>query len=123
MGFKLGSESRKIRTPESESRFNNKSIGSTPIIRKPLDEGIKGEANMDGSIYISENIEPGSAEERNTLMHEMRHATDMKIGRLGYDDNTVFYDGNKYPRENGYINYHGEWLEEGDVRLPWEPNM
>ncbi len=118
MAFKLRSESRSIRTPENQGKNN---IGETPIIRKSLGEGIKGEANNDGSIYISKDIEPGSAEERNTLMHEMRHAVDMKIGRLNYDDNFVYWDGAKFPRVNGYINYFGEMLEEGDVRLPWEP--
>ena len=36
MSFKLGKESRKIRTPKN-----------TPLIRKNLDKGILGEANND----------------------------------------------------------------------------
>jgi|LUMP01.1.fsa_nt_gb hypothetical protein len=123
MAFKLGSEKRGYNTPSKDLFSNEKTAGGTPIIRKDLGEGIKGEANNDGTIFINKNIEPGSAEERNTLMHEMKHMTDMKIGRLGYDENTVFWEGGEYPRLNGYINYHGEWYEEGDVRLPWEPKM
>ena len=79
MAFKLGSESRRIRTPENQGKNN---IGDTPIIRKSLGEGIKGEANNDGSIYISKDIEPGSAEARNKMKHERRHACEMKRGRI-----------------------------------------
>ena len=100
MGFKLG----KARQPEmtygslrSKLKFGGEassdaSIPGTPVIRKPLDEGILGEANMDGSIYISDNIIPGSEEERQVINHEMRHATDMKLGKLAYGDDFVKYN-------------------------------
>ena len=29
----------------------------------------------------------------------MRHVTDMKIGRLTYDDNSITYNGEVFPRE------------------------
>ena len=45
MGFKLGKESRQIRTSKS-----------TPIFRKKLDKGIVAEANLDGSIFINKNV-------------------------------------------------------------------
>jgi hypothetical protein len=66
MGFKLG----KARQPymskgeiTSKLSFDKEaggeaSIPGTPVIRKPLAEGILGEANMDGSIYISDKIIP-----------------------------------------------------------------
>ena len=38
--------------------------------KKPLEEGILGEANMDGSIFISDKIQPGSQEERQVLLHD-----------------------------------------------------
>ena len=123
MAFKLGSENRDFNTPNKQKFSRKEMVGETPIIRKSLGEGVKGEANSDGSIYISVDIEPNSAEERNTLIHEMRHATDMKIGKLGYDDNYVYWNGAKFPRENGFIHYFDQKLEEGDVRLPWEPNI
>ena len=120
MAFKLGSESRRIRTPENQGKNN---IGDTPIIRKSLGEGIKGEANNDGSIYISKDIEPGSAEEREVINHEMRHATDMKVGKLSYGDDFVKYDGVTYERKtiNGkdMIKVDGQWKEAGD-NFPWE---
>ena len=101
MGFKLGTErgleatSGEIKT---KMRFGKQageegSVPGTPVIRVPLEEGdrfdILGEANMDGSIYISDKLEPGSYEDRQTINHEMRHATDMKIGKLAYTDNSV----------------------------------
>ena len=72
----------------------------TPIIRKKLEEGIMGEANMDGTIYINENIVPGSFQDRQTINHEMRHATDIKIGKLEYGDDYIKYNGITYPRQD-----------------------
>ena len=96
MGFKLGSErgnyavNGEIKTKlkfHKESGNSDISVPGTPVIRKPLEEGVMGEANMDGSIYISNKIIPGSFEERQIINHEMRHATDMKVGKLEYGDN------------------------------------
>jgi hypothetical protein len=132
MGFKLGSErgnyavSGEIKT---KMRFGKQSgdIGSvpgTPVIRVPLEEGVMGEANMDGSIYVNENIIPGSYEDRKIINHEMRHATDIKIGKLAYEDDHIMYNGRKFPRMdiNGVdmINVDGEWKEAGDTGFPWE---
>jgi len=132
MGFKLGSErgnyavSGEIKT---KMRFGKESGGDasvpgTPVIRKPLAEGVMGEANMDGSIYINELIEPGSPEERDTINHEMRHATDMKIGKLSYEDDHIMYNGDRFERRdiNGIdaILVDGEWKEAGDTGFPWE---
>jgi hypothetical protein len=132
MGFKLGSErgnravSGEIRT---KMRFGGEaggdaSIPGTPVIRKNLEEGILGEANMDGSIYISNKVEADSFEERQVINHEMRHATDMKIGKLEYGDDYIKYNGDTFVREtiNGkdMINIYGEWKEAGDGGFPWE---
>ncbi len=132
MGFKLG----KAKQPEmtygslrSKLKFGGEassdaSIPGTPVVRKPLGEGILGEANMDGSIYISDKIEPGSFEERQVINHEMRHATDMKIGKLAYGDDFVKYDGVTYPRKtiNGkdMIIVDGVAKEAGSGDFPWE---
>jgi hypothetical protein len=100
------------------------SIPGTPVIRKPLDEGILGEANMDGSIYISDKIIPGSEEERQVINHEMRHATDMKIGKLSYTDDYIMYNGEKFERKNingkDMIKVDGKWKEAGSEGFPWE---
>ena len=128
MAFKLG----RARQPVADGGVVNKklsfksddaSIPGTPVIRKKLEEGILGEANMDGSIFISNTIQPGSQEEEQVLLHEMRHATDMKLGRLAYNDDSVYYDGVTYPREtiNGkdMIKVDGKWTEAGGD-FPWE---
>ena len=100
------------------------SIPGTPVIRKPLAPGVMGEANMDGTIFINNNIVPGSAEEREVINHEMRHATDMKIGKLSYGDDFVKYDGVTYERKtiNGkdMIIVDGEAKEAGSHDFPWE---
>jgi len=133
MGFKLGTErgnyavSGEIKTKlrfHRESGDPDASVPGTPVIRMPLEEGVMGEANMDGSIYINENIVPGSFEERQVVSHEMRHATDMKIGKLEYGDNHIKYNGKTFIRQtiNGrdMIQVDGEWKEAGDGEFPWE---
>ena len=133
MGFKLGTErgnyavSGEIRTKlrfHTESGDPDASVPGTPVIRKNLEPGVLGEANMDGSIYISNELEPGSFEERQTINHEMRHATDIKIGKTEYADDYVMHNGEKFPREtrNGkdMILVWGEWKEAGDEGFPWE---
>jgi hypothetical protein len=132
MGFKLGTERGLEATGgeiKTKMRFGKQSGGDgsvpgTPVIRVPLEEGIMGEANMDGSIYVNENIIPDSFEDHQTINHEMRHATDMKLGKLAYSDNDVTYNGETFAREtrNGkdMIKVDGKWKEAGDTGFPWE---
>ena len=114
---------RKWNNIYSDSPAKSRVVGGSPIIRKDLGKDILGEANMDGSIYISNEIQPGSKEENQVLLHEMRHATDMKTGKLAYGDDFVKYNGITHPREtiNGkdMIKVDGEWKEAGDD-FPWE---
>ena len=131
MGFKLGSETGNYAVGgeiRKKMRFGKEaggdaSVPGTPVIRKPLGEGIMGEANMDGTIYINNKIVPGSFEERQVINHEMVHATQMRTGKLEYGDNFVKYDGVTYPREtrNGrdMIKIDGKWTEAGGD-FPWE---
>ena len=136
MGFKLGKGKRPTMyggTIRSKMRFGQEaggdaSVPGTPVIRKPLEEGVLGEANMDGTIYISDKIVPSSYEERQVLNHEMIHMTAMKISpnKLSYSDNKVIYEGEVYPRKtiSGKDMIKdietGEWKEAGDSTLPWE---
>ena len=132
MGFKLGTEkgnyavSGEIRT---KMRFHQESGGDasvpgTPVIRTNLEGGVLGEANMDGSIYINEQIVPNSFEERQVVSHEMRHATDIKIGKLEYADDYIKWNGVTFPRKTRYgkdmILVDGTWKEAGDSGFPWE---
>ena len=132
MGFKLGTErgnyavSGEIRTKMKfhQEAGGDASVPGTPVIRTPLEPGVMGEANMDGSIYISDMIEPGSFQERQTINHEMRHATDIKIGKLEYGDYHVKWIGETFPREtiDGMVSImiDGEWRETGSKDFPWE---
>jgi len=133
MGFKLGTArqpyavSGEVRTKlrfHRESGDPDLSVPGTPIIRKRLEPGVLGEANMDGSIYISDQLIPGSHEETQTVNHEMRHATDIKLGTTEYTDDYVKHNGETFAREtrNGkdMINIDGEWKEAGDEGFPWE---
>ena len=132
MGFKLGKNRGFEATAgeiKTKMRFGKQagekgSVPGTPVIRKNLEEGILGEANMDGSIYISDKIAPGSEEERQVINHEMRHATDMKVGKLAYGDDFVKYNGVTYPRKtiNGkdMIIVDGVAKQAGDEGFPWE---
>ena len=132
MGFKLGTErgnyavSGEIKT---KMRFHQEaggdaSVPGTPVVRKNLAPGILGDANMDGSIYISNKVEPDSFKERQVLNHEMRHATDMKIGKLEYGDHHIRYNGETFQRETidgrDMILVDGVWKEAGDEGFPWE---
>jgi len=132
MGFKLGKERGLEATGgeiKTKMRFGKQSGGDgsvpgTPVIRVPLEEGIMGEANMDGSIYVNENIIPGSYEDRQVINHEMRHATDMRIGKLSYEDDHIMYNGERFERKDikgvDSILVDGKWKEAGDTGFPWE---
>ena len=132
MGFKLGKGYKNYMTNGSlrtKLRFGQEagsdaSVPGTPVIRKTLAPGIMGEANMDGTIFISDKIVPGSKEEKEVLNHEMRHATDMRVGKLAYGDNFVKYNGETFLRKtiNGkdMIIVDGVAKEAGDHDFPWE---
>jgi hypothetical protein len=132
MGFKLGSERGNHATNgeiKTKMRFGKNSGGDgsvpgTPVIIKKLAKGVMGEANMDGSIYMSDLLDPNSAQFRQTLNHEMRHATDIRIGKLAYTDDSITYNGEVFPRETrqgkDMIKVDGEWKEAGHTGFPWE---
>ena len=129
MAFKLGSsKGLKAKGGNIESKFKfttkNEVIPGTPVFRKKLGDGILAEANMDGSIYVSKDLNLDDPMLHQTMKHEMQHITAMKIGHETYDDDAVYYKGETWPRENGFIinPHNGEKLIEGDKRLPWEAN-
>ena len=132
MGFKLGTE-RGLEVTGGEIRTKMRfyqeaggdaSVPGTPVIRKDLGPDVEGEANMDGSIYISDTLVPDSFEERQVISHEMRHATDMKIGKLEYTDDYIKWNGDTFERKdiNGVdsILVDGKWKEAGHKGFPWE---
>ena len=128
MGFKLGSGKRPLASGgeiKNKMRFyqeagGDASVPGTPVMRKNLEPGVMGEANMDGSIYIDKDVPKGSALEKRVIRHESVHAKEMKSGKIAYGDDYV-RDGNKtYHRKDGKIKYNGKWHEEGSNVFPWE---
>jgi hypothetical protein len=132
MGYKLGKGRQpymvngtlKTKMAFGKEAGSDASVPGTPVIRKPLAPGVMGEANMDGTIFISDKIVPGSKEEKEVINHEMRHATDMRVGKLAYGDDFVKFDGVTYERKdiNGkdMIIVDGVAKEAGDHDFPWE---
>ena len=125
MAFKLGKRSGPLMDRgQLKSSLSYKqedaSVPGTPVLRKNLEGGILGEANNDGSIFIHKNVVPGSDQEKEVVMHEMVHMTDMKVGKLTYDDDFIKWNGTKYDRKKGKIFYNNEWLPEGSKDFPWE---
>ena len=130
MGSNRGLEANngEIKTKLSFRRNQQAVIPGTPIIAKSLGDGdrfeILGEANMDGTIFVSDKLDPNSAEYRQVINHEMRHATDMRLGKLAYTDDSITYNGEEFPRMDvdgvDSILVDGEWKEAGDTGFPWE---
>ena len=129
MAFKLGRARQPIARggivdKKLSFKSDEASIPGNPVIRKKLDQGILGEANMDGSIFISDQIPHNSPMEKQVLIHEMRHATDMKLGKLAYDDNSITYNGEVFQRVTidgkDMIIVDGVAKEAGSDDFPWE---
>ena len=121
MTFKLPMQNRLNQNKGNFTHSSEEAAPGTPIIRKDLAKGILAEANDDGTIFVSNMLEPGSAEEKAILIHEMQHMTDLKTGKLAYTDDMVMWNGNNYQRlDDGKILFEGKKYKEGDKKLPWE---
>jgi len=86
------------------------SLNTTPVYHVPLEEGVLGKADRNGSILINKDVE-SPLQEQDIINHEMVHHDQMKRGDLDYDDNNVYWKGKVYPRSK---------MREGDKNLPWE---
>ena len=90
------------------------------VERKNLADGILGEANMDGSIYVDKSVKPGSAQDKKIIAHEGVHAKEIASGKIEYGDDYVRDGNSTFHRKNGKIKYNGKWHEEGSDVFPWE---
>jgi len=90
------------------------------VERKNLADGILGEANMDGSIYVDKSVKPGSAQDKKIIAHEGVHAKEIASGKIEYGDDYVRDGNSTFHRKNGKIKYNGKWYEEGSNVFPWE---
>ena len=113
MAFKLGREKR-----------NFKHSGNVDIVKTPLDSGVLGEANMDGSISVDPSVDLNSPLGRRVIKHEKQHIADIESGRAAYNDSVVMWEGKLYIRKeiNGekvIDGPNGRW-PEGHPNHPWE---
>jgi len=95
MAFKLGNPPYKI--------------DNTPIYNVDMEDGVMGKANNNGSITINKDLDPSQCKQ--VIAHEMVHLDQMKRGDLDYDDDFVYWKGEKYSRAD---------MAEGAKNLPWE---
>tara|TARA_Y100000592_G_C5327874_1_gene248044 strand:+ start:355 stop:681 length:327 start_codon:yes stop_codon:yes gene_type:complete len=82
-----------------------------PIIKKSLGKNIEAEANKDGTIFVDKSIDINSKHGKEVIDHEKVHIDQMQRGDLDYDDNYVYWKGQKILRSS---------IEEGAKNLPWE---
>ena len=93
---------------------------TTPVYTVPLEEGILGEAQMNGTILVSDQMRDVN-QINDTIDHEAIHIDQMKTPfklasgeitkLLSYDDDNVYWKGKVFPRSE---------MEEGDKELEWE---
>lgn len=116
MAFKLGN--KPLPGIAREGNVNKKH--KFKVERKNLADGILGEANMDGSIYVDKSVKPGSAEDKKIIAHEGVHAKEIASGKIEYGDDYVRDGNSTFHRKDGKIKYNGKWYEEGSDVFPWE---
>ncbi len=108
-----------VRLKSSSSRASSRGKGSSgSALNKALPKGVLGRANNDGTIEIDPSLK-GKQKEK-VVAHEKKHIADMKSGKLNYDDNFVYWKGNKHKRINDKIEYNGKKYLNGSSKLPWE---
>ena len=116
MAFKLGN--KPLPGIAREGNINKKH--KFKVERKNLADGILGEANMDGSIYVDKSVKPGSTEDKKIIAHESVHAKEIASGKIEYGDDYVRDGNSTFHRKDGKIKYNGKWYEEGSDVFPWE---
>jgi|TARA_R110002096_G_scaffold395955_1_gene591589 hypothetical protein len=116
MGFKMGNKPLPgiARGGDIKKKHNFK------VKRTNLDDGVLGEAKMDGSIEVDKSVEPGSKLDKKIQRHEGVHAKEIASGKIEYGDDFVRDGNNTYHRKDGQIKYNGKWKDEGDSSFPWE---
>lgn len=86
-----------------------------PVFEKDLDEGIAGEANRDGTIFVKKGLSQDKINK--AVEHEKVHLQQIAQGRLGYDNNKVTW---KRDTKSPIKVFKREDMMEGAHNLPWE---
>ena len=92
-------------------QLSRKSKHDVPVIKKDLGADIEAEANKDGTIFIDNSVNENSDHGKKIIDHEKVHLDQMDRGDLDYDDNYVYWKGDKILRSE---------INEGAKELPWE---
>jgi len=101
------------------------SDGNRLVYEKDLEGSVIGEANQDGTTFVSKDAT--LKEKAEAKSHEEIHHDQMDQGRLGYTDSEVWWKNNtnsptkRYKREKGNLiamDGSGSDAEGGD--FPWE---
>ena len=96
---------------DDQQEDTNQFISSLDIVQKDLEDGVMAEANLDGSTYVSNELDLNSIEGKEAIAHEQVHHDQMQSGEMSYDDDFVYWKGTIYPRKT---------MNEGSKELPWE---
>ena len=91
--------------------YDRSNFDNAPIIEKKLGDGIKAEANKDGSIFVDPSVNVSSKEGKKIIEHEKVHLDQFDRGDLDYDNETVTWKGKTIARSQ---------INEGAKNLPWE---
>ena len=92
---------------------------TVPVFKVPMEKGVYGKANNDTSsnsgfnIHVNQNINDTPTYLK-VVEHENGHINQMSRGDMDYDDQYVYWKGQKIPRAN---------MPEGAHDLPWEKEI
>ena len=92
---------------------------TVPVYKVPMEKGVYGKANNDRhsnagfNISVNQNINDTPTFLK-VVEHEAHHIDQMARGDMDYDDNYVYWKGQKIPRAN---------MPEGAHDLPWEEEV
>ena len=92
---------------------------TVPVYKVPMEKGVYGKANNDRhsnagfNISVNQNINDTPTFLK-VVEHEAHHIDQMARGDMDYDDNYVYWKGQKIPRAN---------MPEGAHDLPWEKEV
>ena len=112
-------KARRSKNSKSSYKSSSRKSSTKSSLNKGLPNGVLGRANNDGTIELADGLK--GKQKREVIAHEKKHIRDMKSGILDYDDNFVYYKGNKHERtDNNKIVYNGKKYLEGSSKLPWE---
>ena len=91
--------------------YDRSAFDDAPIIKKDLEDGVKAEANKDGSIFVDKSVDLSSKQGKKIIEHEKVHLDQFQRGDLDYDEDTVTWKGKTIARSS---------IKEGAKNLPWE---